>query len=443
MMRACWEEHPDDRPSFLALRQWLEDMMQDCSGVQYLDMELNHTKEYYTCRTSRSSTDTSMVEDDASLPPMSSLLGTDIDPGTETVTGEEEQVALATAPERKLASPVGEDPLMNTPSIDVIIHKACTPTVSVAASSASSSASSADGCPPSQSVKNVRFSHEAEVVSDSARLLEGQGESWHDGHASQFDSRCPQLEGEAWNSVCEAETESESEACSPVPSPDLRSDEVFTLDAKDKEWPKPGLLPARHGGPPRALPQERHPCGLFRVSLLSNTSSTSEDLVMPLMSRVRASALDSQGESVYTSSSSGESFSLPLTQQELFHGALSSSSRIDPAALFGSTEHGYRPLTLNLPTAMQVRNKSVVKRGQEGRQASWFKRRSQKEARLQEPKRLELRTASGLLRKTEARSSAVVLKRADRKFFKDARHPIVFTKTVATSSAELPSMWDL
>ncbi|XP_035829197.1 fibroblast growth factor receptor 2-like [Aplysia californica] len=51
MMLKCWHQHPDHRPTFSTLSQWLEDMMTDVSGAQYLDMQLNLQQSLYKVRT--------------------------------------------------------------------------------------------------------------------------------------------------------------------------------------------------------------------------------------------------------------------------------------------------------------------------------------------------------------------------------------------------------
>nr|KAG5687196.1 hypothetical protein BaRGS_025810 [Batillaria attramentaria] len=62
-MRACWRHSPNERPTFNTLRHWLEDMMADCSGVEYLDVNLNPNKDYYHCHSSDSELDSSDLDD--------------------------------------------------------------------------------------------------------------------------------------------------------------------------------------------------------------------------------------------------------------------------------------------------------------------------------------------------------------------------------------------
>lgn len=51
---ACWEKEPSNRPTFTKLRHWLEEMIADTSGVQYLDMAVDLEKAYYNCQSSDS-----------------------------------------------------------------------------------------------------------------------------------------------------------------------------------------------------------------------------------------------------------------------------------------------------------------------------------------------------------------------------------------------------
>lgn len=60
-MRQCWQERAGDRPTFTELRHWLEDMIQDVSGVNYLDLDLNLTSDCYNGN--RSSTSDGQDED--------------------------------------------------------------------------------------------------------------------------------------------------------------------------------------------------------------------------------------------------------------------------------------------------------------------------------------------------------------------------------------------
>ncbi|KAL8614870.1 hypothetical protein ACOMHN_059209 [Nucella lapillus] len=311
MMRACWQEHAEDRPSFLTLRQWLEEMMADTSGVHYLDMDLNPAKDYYTCPDSPASSaaSSSSLADDTRVSP---LFGKDsnLQDGSPGARQEGEDDAIdGSSPRHKLTISNERGSLVGTS--DVIVHKELSP---VNSGSGSTVPDTPPHSPSLSGVKSVRFSEHA---------VEGLG---------QTEARGPNVhnDGNTWSEKRRKGSESEDTLqdgrASPIPSPDAACDEVFTVDLREKGWLVQSLCSSSRTGQPRVFPQERHPCSLFRTSVTSDASSASDDPIFHLMMRKRTDPLDSQGESAYaSSSSSGESFTLPLTHHHDF--PLPSSTR--------------------------------------------------------------------------------------------------------------------
>ena len=69
-MKACWEELPSKRPTFTALRDIIDHMMQELSPSQYLTFEVDESREYYMSPSEGTSTECEVFE----FPSASSLL---------------------------------------------------------------------------------------------------------------------------------------------------------------------------------------------------------------------------------------------------------------------------------------------------------------------------------------------------------------------------------
>lgn len=64
-MLQCWEELPDKRPSFTNLRDILDDMLEETSGVEYLHFRLDDNKNYYHVEAEDSEENENIETDDA------------------------------------------------------------------------------------------------------------------------------------------------------------------------------------------------------------------------------------------------------------------------------------------------------------------------------------------------------------------------------------------
>ena len=432
MMRACWHQNPEKRPSFQTLRQWLEEMMQDVSGVQYLDMDLNPSKDYYKYSHSQSETDSSDLAAEASLP-LSPLLGRESGSETEGIE-EVDDVASTSSSERKLTSCDAEhDPVMTKVTSHVIVHTERSPRVS-----SSSSSSSITETPPSSGTRRGLHSSSTKSVRFSRGRQAGTRVAGH-RHGSKYSEGSSATENEAWNS--------ENEACSPLPaSHDAAWDDVFLADLKDTGWVESSVAQSQ---PHRVFPQEQHPCGLFRVSLLSDMTSVSDDFVL---TRRRASALDSQGESICTSSSSGESVSTSSTSGESVtmsppklqllqctgSSSLGPSSRSTLSVKLSGPERCYRSPGQKQPGLNQNGLARLGFNRNQNRQPSRYQQSlAQQRGREQPSHRGNRHTAvTHGQHKAVQRGSNTDLKKPDSGIFKSFRGPIVFTKGASGPNAE-------
>ena len=425
MMRACWQQDPEERPSFRTLLQWLEEMMLDVSGVQYLDMDLNPSKDYYTCSDSHTQTDSSEVAE--ALSPLFSR-----DSGSETESSEDVDDAVSeSSSELKLTSPDAEtDSVMTKVGSDVNVHREPKPGVSVSGSSLSLSSSSSvlEKPSPCSTARSAQSSNTKSVRFFRGRQTGGTCRAAVRAEDSEGSSAS---ENEMWNS--------ESEACSPLSasSHDAAWDDVFITDVRDTSWVGSGPAQAHsqaHAQPqqPRVFPQERHPCGLFRVSLLSDMTSVSDDLVL---ARNRARPLDSQGESVCTSSSSsGESVTLFPPPLDLVQ------SRGSPRLLPTSRQAPGGPERCCIPSEHSQPKLGPSGNRDQNRQPSRYQQRlSQQRCGVQPGQNGHRRAATvtrGEHNAAVLRGLKAELKKPSSSIFKSLRGPIVFTKGASTPCAD-------
>ena len=423
MMRSCWQQDPEERPSFRTLLQWLEEMMLDVSGVQYLDMDLNPSKDYYTCSDSHRQTDSSEVAE--AMSPLFSR-----DSGSETESSEDvDDAVFESSSELKLTSSDAEsDSVMTKVGSDVNVHREPNPGVSVSGSSLSSSVlektspRSTARSAQSSSTKSVRFFRGRQAggtCGAAVRAKDSEGSS-----AS---------ENEAWNS--------ESEACSPLSSSshDAAWDDVFITDVRDTGWVGPGPALAQvhdhaqaQAQQPRVFPRERHPCGLFRVSLLSDMTSVSDDLVL---ARNRGRPLDSQGESVCTSSSSsGESVTMFPPPLDLVQ------SKGSPRLLPTSRQAPSGPERCCIPSEHSQPKLGPSGNRDQNRQPSRYQQRlTQQRCRVQPSQNGHRHAATvtrGAHKAAVLRGPNAELKKPNSSIFKSLRGPIVFTKGASTPCAD-------